>query len=207
MLYKLRFEAQGEVSYRDLAPLSLMYDHQVNSRRNRLAIKLLTHSSGTTAHTTRVFNSCDVARSNSSHNFKNFTLDPLSAAFLAVNLDWHGDQIREFDLFTGSSRYLISLRSAGQRAIQHRGESRLVSAIIPQIRNLSAIKAIPSIKNGVIYLAEDGPREILKIEALIGAGSILTEMESFSELREGHSRDGLTSASEHFSAAHSLATI
>lgn len=207
ILYKLRFEAQGEVSYPELAPLSIIYDKQVNSRRDRLAIKLLTHSLGTTAHTSSLSSECKNTASHSSYHFKNFTLEPLSAALLAANLDWPRDQIRDFDIFTGSGRYLVSLRSAGQRAIKHRGEARLVSAIIPQIRNLSAIRPIPSIKSGVIYLSEDGPREILKIEALVGAGSIVTELDSFSGAHEGCTRDGSERYTEQFSAAESLAGV
>jgi hypothetical protein len=182
MLYKLRFQAQSEISYPELEPLSLVYDNQANSRRTQLGIKLINHTLGTTVHTSKISGEGDSASSHTSYHFKNFTLEPLSAAFLALNLDWQDGQIREFDLFTGTGRYLVSLRSDGKRAIEHRGASRLVSVITPQIRNLCAIKPIPSIKSGAIYISEEGPREILKIEALVGAGIIVSEMESFAGL-------------------------
>ena len=86
LLYKLRYEAIGTISAKDLTSINLSIDHQENSRRKNIEIDFAQHRR--TISAVRSKGASDPDKKTLSFVTDNFTLDPIAATFLSRSLDW-----------------------------------------------------------------------------------------------------------------------
>jgi len=185
LLYKLRYEAIGTISARDLTSINLSIDHQENSRRKNIEIDFSPQLR--TINAVRSKGTADPDKKTLSFVTDNFTLDPIAATFLARSLVWKIGDTRHFDVFNGKSRYFISLTAKERSTIRYKGESRPVIVITPQVRNLTTTKPRSKLRQAFIYVSDDAYREVLRIESAVFIGRVITELESFKPLSEENS--------------------
>lgn len=177
LLYRLRYEAKGTLDQEDLRPRSLIINHDENSRHKNIDIKFPESSGAITA--VRSKSPEDPDKKHVAFTPDNFTLDPIGAAFLARSLPWELGQSRDFDVFNGKSRYLITLTAVRRATISFQGEQRKVFLISPRVRNLTTTKPRAKLREAFIYVSDDADREVLKIESSVFIGTVLTELDSF----------------------------
>lgn len=184
LLYKLRYEAIGRISAKDLTSIDLSIDHRENSRHKEIKIKFSPALDA--IYATRGKSANDPEQKVLSFSPDNFTLDPIAATFLARSLDWKIGDTKHFDVFNGKSRYFISLTAAERKTIRYHGESRPVIVITPQVRNVTTTKPRSKLRQAFIYVSDDEYREVLRIESSVFIGRVITELESFTpaETRE-----------------------
>ena len=114
--------------------------------------------------------------------FKNFTLDPFSAAFLARGISWSLGDEKSFDTFNGKSRYLVTLKAVDKVSMVIGGELREAWEIVPTVKNLTNPQKNKKFQSGRIYLSTDKSREVLKIKSKVFVGSVATTLASFQPL-------------------------
>ena len=184
LLYRLRYEAIGTISARDLTSINLSIDHQENSRRKNIEINFAPQLRS--IHAVRSKGTLDPDKKTLSFETDNFTLDPIAATFLARSLDWQIGDTKHFDVFNGKSRYFISLTALERKTIRYKGETRPVIVITPQVRNLTTTKPRSKLRQAFIYVSDDAHREVLRIESSVFIGRVITELDSFTPLAKEH---------------------
>ena len=182
LLYRLRYVAEGTLDASSFQPVSLVINHDENSRHKNIDMKFPTGSGDITA--VRSKGPEDPDKKVVSFRSDNMTLDPIGAAFLARSLSWEVGQTRDFDVFNGKSRYYISLSATERTSIIYHGETRKVIVISPRVRNLTTTKPRSKLREAKIYVTDDEHREILKIVSSVFIGAVTTELDSFTPAEE-----------------------
>lgn len=177
LLYRLRYVAEGTLDASSFQPLSLVINHDENSRHKNIDMKFPLGAGDITA--VRSKGPEDPDKKVVSFKSDNMTLDPIGAAFLARSLPWEVGQTRDFDVFNGKSRYYISLSAIERTSITYQGETRKVIVISPRVRNLTTTKPRAKLREAKIYVTDDENREILKIVSSVFVGAVTTELDSF----------------------------
>ncbi len=174
IFYRLRYRAEGLINAQKLTPLRSVIDHQENSRIKNTQMTFKQNGEIESVRS-------QVGKSSTITRFvpDNFTVDPISAAFLARSLEWKENASYEFDTFNGKVRYLITLTAQKKSTLEFDGEEREVWVIVPKVINLSTPKAAKKLREAQIYLSADEKREVLKIRSSVFIGSVNTELESF----------------------------
>jgi hypothetical protein len=177
LLYKLRYEAVGIISAKDLTSINLDIDHRENSRQKKISIDFTPNLKS--IHAVRSKGENDPDKKVLSFTTDNFTLDPIAAVFLARSLKWKVGDSKQFDVFNGKSRYIISLTAVERKNINYQGEQRPVIVITPQVRNLTTTKPRSKLRQAFIYVSDDESRDVLRIESSVFIGRVITELDSF----------------------------
>lgn len=177
LLYRLRYVAEGTLDASSFTPVSLVINHDENSRHKNIDMKFPSGAGDITA--VRSKGPDDPDKKIVSFRSDNMTLDPIGAAFLARSLPWEIGQTRDFDVFNGKSRYYISLSAIERTSIIYQGETRKVIVISPRVRNLTTTKPRAKLREAKIYVTDDEHREILKIVSSVFIGAVTTELDSF----------------------------
>lgn len=177
LLYKLRYTATSILSAKDFSSKSLVIEQQENTRHKQIAIEFAPDLRDIYAIRGKGPN--DPNKKTVSFAPGNFTLDPVGATFLARTVDWNVGDTKHFDVFNGKSRYLISLTAHKRTTLDINGETRPVIALVPHVRNLTAIKPGSKLRDATIYVSDDSKREVLRIESAVFIGRVITELERF----------------------------
>lgn len=184
--YKLRFNTKATVSATSLYPQVSVYNSRENHRNKKTTIEFLPDGEIKSVHEDRHGNLEKLT-------FKpnNFTLDPFSAVFLALSLSWEVGDTRQFDTFTGKSRYLVELTAIEKTTIDINGTKREAIVISPRVDNLTKknlSEEDEKLREARIYVSTDKTSEILKITSDIFIGTVNTNMVSFSPAENKGSR-------------------
>ncbi|MDZ4787151.1 MAG: DUF3108 domain-containing protein [bacterium] len=174
LFYKLRYSAEGIISAVDLTPIQTTIDHRENSRHK---ITKISFEKDGGIHATRYRSGSQTEELSFKSN--NFTLDPISAAFLARGIEWQVGDSKKFDTFNGKSRYLITLTAARKVTLKINDQEREAWEINPVVENLTSPTANKKLKSASIFLSTDKSREILKIVSSVFIGSVSTTLTAF----------------------------
>ncbi len=174
LFYKLRYRAEGIVSAVDLSPIRTEIDHRENHRHKITRINFSDRGDIRAIRYRQGEQTEDI-----SFNPKNFTLDPISASFLARGIDWKVGDSKQFDTFNGKSRYLITLTATSVKTLEIAGRERQAWEIVPKVENLTAPQADKKLREAKIYLSTDKSREVLQIVSSVFIGSVSTTMVKF----------------------------
>lgn len=174
LFYKMRYRAESLVSAVDLEPIRTVIDEQENSRTKNTQISFKENGE---INSVRSKNGkpAEVITFNS----PNLTLEPFSAAFYARSMDWKVGQKREFDVFNGKSRYLITLSCTEIDEVSVAGKDREAWVIVPEVKNLTSPDADKKLRSARLYVSTDEKKELLKIVSSVFIGSVVTKMTSF----------------------------
>lgn len=174
LIYKLRYQTEAIVSADTLMPRKSVYVSKENSKKKKTE---LTFYPDGTIHSLRTDRKGKVK----TLQFKsdNFTLDPYSAAFLALSLDWEVGDTRRFDTFNGKSRYLIELTAVDRTTIEANGKTREAIVIQPRVTTLTDTEPSSKLLGARIYISTDRSREILRIVSDLFIGSVQTKLVDF----------------------------
>lgn len=179
IFYRLRYAALGSLSSEDFSPGFLQIDQRENQKVTKAMIKFY-ESGRIQSELTKT------GRTPKEYDFEpqNFTLEPLSAAFLARSLDWEPGITREFDTFDGKSRYLIKLKCKEKISVEVNGENKPVWVIEPEITNLNKNRKADKIREVFFYVTADKHRDLLHLQSEVFVGSVITKLKSFKPLPE-----------------------
>ncbi len=174
LIYKLRYHTKAIVSADTLMPKKSEYVSKENSKKKTTELTFLPDGS---IHSVRTDHRGRVE----TLDFKsdNFTLDPYSAAFLALSLDWEVGDTRRFDTFNGKNRHLIELTAIGRTRIEAYGKVREAIVIQPKVTKLTDTEPSGKLKGAKIYVSADSSREILHIVSDLFIGSVHTKLVGF----------------------------
>lgn len=175
LFYRLRYRAEGIISAIDLTPIRTEIDHRENSRHKVTKINFQPDGGIRAVRYRQGEQTADL-----SFNPNNFTLDPISAGFLARGIEWKVGESKKFDTFNGKSRYLITLTANALTTVNVLGKDRQAWEIVPKVENLTSPSADKKLREAKIYLSTDKSREILKIVSSVFIGSVSTTMTGFS---------------------------
>jgi hypothetical protein len=185
LLYKLRFRAEGVISSVDYFPVKTVIDQTENSKVK--STLLVFHPDGEIeGGITQKGKEDQTFR----FNPNNFTLDPVSAAFIARGLDWEVGASKQFDTFNGKTRYLITFTAVDKVTMKVSGVQRDVWVIVPKVQSLSDPegKTVKKLRDAKIYITADPAREILQIRSSVFIGSVVTQLNAFTPSTQGAQR-------------------
>jgi hypothetical protein len=179
--YKLRFKGETKLAADKLAPLKVMMSQQTNKRVRETEITF--HDEGEIESVRHKFKD-ETKRKTEVRKLQteNFTLDPVSAVFIVRSLDWEEGLSRQFDVFDGKSRHLVTVTCTGQEKKDVLGEMRDTWILVPTIQNITEGEDTPEVSAIRVYLSTDRAKEILIIEGDLFVGKIITRLESFDPL-------------------------
>ncbi|RJP47604.1 MAG: DUF3108 domain-containing protein [Desulfobacteraceae bacterium] len=171
--FKLRYSTEAVISAETLLPKHSVSSSRENKRHKESEMTFLPDG---TVHSISTDNRGRVE----SIEFEpdNFTLDPYSAAFMALAMDWEVGDTRQFDTFNGKNRYLIELTATKRTTIRVDSRSREAIVIVPTVQKLTDTD-LKKLKRAEIYISADIDREILKISSDLMIGSVDTDMVDF----------------------------
>ncbi|HMO02473.1 MAG TPA: DUF3108 domain-containing protein [Oligoflexia bacterium] len=175
VFYKLRYAAEGLLTADNFLPIWSNFNINEN-KRNRV-IKMHFEEPGKITAIRQDFEKAEVKKIKL--NSANFTLDPFSAAFLARAVDWQVGVTREFDVFNGKTRYLVTLAAKEEKQLKINGQWRDVMVIVPTVKNLTDPQANQKLRSAKIYLTKDNSREILEIVSSVFVGAVKTKIKKF----------------------------
>jgi hypothetical protein len=173
VFYKLRYSTEAVISAETLLPKRSVSYSRENNRHKESETTFLPNGS---VHST----SKDHRGRVESIAFEpdNFTLDPYSAAFMALAMEWEVGDTRQFDTFSGTNRYLIELTATERTTISVDNRLREAIVIVPSVQKLTDIDT-KKLKKAEIYVSTDSNREILKISSDLMIGAVNTDMVDF----------------------------
>jgi hypothetical protein len=174
LFYKLRYSALGKISMVDFLPIETVIDHQENSRMKKVDIKYLENGDISAIRSQAGKNTKSIT-----FDPKNFTLEPVSAGFLARGLDWSLGKKISLDTFNGKTRYLITLTCVDRKKIEVNDEERDVWVISPAVQKLTTLEKDSKLREAFIYLTADKYREVLQIDSEVFIGSVVTKLDTF----------------------------
>jgi hypothetical protein len=178
LLYKLRYFAQGEMHIKTLEPITTYINHRENSRQR------ITNT--TFASDGFISSIIDKVNKNErqSHNFtsNNQTFDPFSSSAMAQVLNWQIGQKRDFDVFDGKNRYLITLlcKKKDYRYIQ--GVKTPVITFEPQVIDKNNNEKVSKLRRATISFTDDEYRDLVELDSDVFIGSIKTSLKSYKPL-------------------------
>jgi hypothetical protein len=173
IFYKLRYQTEAVISAETLLPKHSFFYSRENKRHKESETIFLPDG---TIHS--------ISRDNQGgmefieFESDKFTLDPYSAAFMALAMDWEVGDTRRFDTFNGKNRYLVELTATERTTINVDNRSREAIVIVPVIQKLTD-KDSKKLKRAKIYVSADNGREIFKISSDLMIGSVDTDMVNF----------------------------
>jgi hypothetical protein len=176
--YKLRFKAETKLTADKLLPLKTTMSQRTNKRASETEITF--HDKGEIESVRHKFK--DETKNKTEFRklkTENFTLDPVSAVFIVRSLDWEEGLSRQFDVFDGKSRHLVTITCAGQEKQDVLGETRDTWVLVPTIQNITKGEESPEASAIKVYLSTDKAKEILIIEGDLFVGKVITKLESF----------------------------
>jgi len=174
LLYKLRFQSDAIFAQSTFSPEQFTLEQRENSKVKEVKISF---SKDGQIRAERSLNKGEEKVLD--FNPGNFTLDPFAAGFLARSLDWKIGEARQFDVFNGKTRYLITLEAEEKKNIKINGVERPVIVVSPAVKNLTDTKAANKLKKAKIYVSDDAHRDVLRIVSSVFIGSVTTELEGF----------------------------
>lgn len=174
VFYKMRYLAEAQISSLDFSPIRATFNQRENSRRKFTEIAFLENGD---VHAFRKVKGQDPQVIQ--FHPANFMLDPFSAGFLALSLPWDPGQTREFDVFNGKSRYLVSLTAVDKIQMRVNDEVRDVWVVSPKVLNLTNPASNKKLRQAHIYVTADEKREVLQVVSSVFIGSVTTRLESF----------------------------
>lgn len=177
VFYKLRYTALGAIAADDFSPGFLLIDQRENSRVTKASLAF-SDDGRIRSELSKKKDSGNRFREYDFHP-NNFTLEPLSAAFLARSLDWAPGVERQFDTFDGKSRYLISLKCTDERWMKVGGTKRRVWVVEPTVLNLNRQEKAKKLRRAALYVTADEHRDILQITSEVFIGSVKTQLTAF----------------------------
>jgi hypothetical protein len=172
-VYKLRYRTMAVVSAETLLPRRSFSFSRANSREKRIEMEFMPNGEIHSEYT-------DPYGKLESLYFDpdNFTLDPYSAGFLALSMEWAVGDKRQFDTFNGINRYLIELTAVNRTEITVHGKIFQAIVISPKVKKLTDTDT-GKLRETRIYISAGDSREILKISSDLFIGSMETDMVSF----------------------------
>lgn len=174
LLYELRYEAKGLLNGSTLSPDYMTILQSENSKKKYTRITFDPKN----IHS-------EVARLDKESRYtldfvrNNFTLGPMSGALLARSLKWKVGQSRDFDIFNGKSRYLITFTCDRLEKMKVLGEQREVFVFKPKVFNLSKDGIADKLRQAEIYITADNNRDIVKIKSEVFVGSVSAKLKGF----------------------------
>jgi hypothetical protein len=105
-----------------------------------------------------------------------YTLDTVSAVYLARSLDYKvGDSIR-LEVFGGKSRYLVTLDVVGRERISVKGKEADTFKIVPKVADLSKTGYATRVRQATVWITADEQRTPIRMSAQVFIGSVNIEL-------------------------------
>jgi len=182
-LYKLRYRGEALIDAEDLRPIENLLE-SVEGRRQKTETTRFSKDGSIELDKSLRKGKKDYKPENKRFDFGKSLFDPFSAVLLARQFNWQLGQTEEFEIFTGSSHYLIELNCAVKRSLEVAGAVRRASVLVPTLENLSKPGGEPKLENTLIYLSDDERRELLRVYSKVFVGSVALQLTGFTPAQE-----------------------
>jgi hypothetical protein len=173
LLYRLRFHGESVLGLSSYRPSSYLVEQQENSKKKVVNVSFFP---GGEVRATRTQSGKEAVYDQ--FTTTNSVLDPVSASFLARSQPWRVGDAKEFDVFNGKSRYLITLTAKELRTMDVAGVQREVFVIVPKVVNLVNPAQGKKLREARIFVTNDAARDIVLIESDVFIGTVKTRMTS-----------------------------
>ncbi|MCB0322269.1 MAG: DUF3108 domain-containing protein [Bdellovibrionales bacterium] len=174
IFYKLRFTSESVFDAHSFQPARFYSLQRENSREK---FREVSFSDDGVIQANYIKNGKD--REPREFRSENATFDPISAAFLARSLPLDMGAKKEFDVFNGKHRFLISFDIAAREVIEVRGRKYDAIKVYPTVQKLTDSEGEQRLKYAAIWISADDNREVLKLESKVLVGTVDAELVRF----------------------------
>jgi hypothetical protein len=109
----------------------------------------------------------------------NFTLDPISAAFVARSLPVQEGEELSFDVFSGKHRYLITFHVEGREKLVVGNKTYEAFRVVPSVKKLTDSEGETRLQSATLWVSADPSREVLKLESKVFVGKVSAKLIGF----------------------------
>ncbi len=174
LFYKMRFHSESFFNSSSLRPLSFSSVQKENSKEKVHRVRF---ASGGQIQSEYVRNG--VQKNHRVFHSDNLTLDPISAAFVARSLPIEIGTKKDFDVYNGKHRYLISMEVAARENIEIEGKTYDAFKVIPSVKKLTDTKGETRLKSAYIWISADENREVLALDSKVLVGRVKARLVGF----------------------------
>lgn len=172
-LFAIGYQGLAVLSPDPVQPSEAVIEERKGSKKKTYLLKFLTPNRALAVQTEEKRGRTP-KRSQQEFVSTKLALDPFSAIFFVRSQDWRVGDMAVFDVLTGRKQYELRLSCRGETVVAHGGVMREAWEITLEARSVDAPGKVKL--SGVIYLARDGSREILKITGKHRIGRIVAQM-------------------------------
>ena len=110
---------------------------------------------------------------------KNFMLDPVSAALLAMSVPIEIGNVVPFDVFNGKHRFVITFTVQALEEVSVGREKVKAYRVEPKVQKLTDTEGEKRLTKATIWIAADDTRRILRLESKVFIGKVVAKLVKF----------------------------
>ena len=105
-----------------------------------------------------------------------YTLDPISATYLARSLDFKVGERLRLEVFGGKSRYLVTFDVVGRERVSVKKGQFDAYKVVPQVSDLSKSGYAKRVRQATVWITADENRVPIKMSSQVFIGSVNIEL-------------------------------
>lgn len=177
-MFKVRYRGEGKISAEDLAPVHTYFEEKMRSKRRETTIVFNPNGTVDSVRITEKKGK-DTETDKRQLEAADFALDPITAIFMVRNLDWELGESDNLEVFTGKTRYLLTLSCQGKTTVKRENQDREVWVITIKVQNLDEPQKKSKVKQTIVLLTTDQKKDVLYIKSSTKFGAVTAELMGF----------------------------
>jgi hypothetical protein len=174
LFYKMRFRSESFFDSSSLRPKSFSSIQKENSKEKIHRVRFDDEGQIQSEYVRD-----GVQKNHRVFHSDNFTLDPISAAFVARSLPIEIGTKKDFDVYNGKHRYLISFEVTARENIKIDGKTYDAFKVVPSVEKLTDTKGENRLKSAFIWISADESREVLALDSSVLVGKVKARLVGF----------------------------
>lgn len=179
LLYRLRHSSESLFDVRTLQPLTF-FSHQTENSKTKLRKVEFGRDGMISARLWKLDKKGnEVPEESRQFHTDNAMFDPITAAFFARSLPVDAGESRDFDVFNGKHRFLITMKVGPKETIKVKGKKYVTYPVTPSVKKLTDTEGENRLTSATIWITADDRRDVVRLESSVIVGSVTADLEGF----------------------------
>lgn len=184
LLYRLRHSSESIFDSRTLQPVTF-FSHQTENSKTKLRKVEFSKDGNVSARLWKLDKKGnEIPEESRQFHTDNAMFDPITAAFFARSLPVGSGESRDFDVFNGKHRFLITMKVGEHETIKVKGKKYDTFAVTPSVKKLTDTEGETRLTSAKIWITADDRRDVVRLESAVFVGSVTADLEAFTPWRD-----------------------
>ena len=181
-IYRVRYRGETRIEAADLSPSESVIEQEVKKRKKVQKARYDSDTGAVAVEETRSQKKRGKVKTKT-YELRSDTgiVDVFTAIFLARSFDWSVGERHAFQIFIGEKQYVVTLDCVGVSTFDLQGNTIPVWVIRPGIRKTTEVAPSPVSQKTRIFIAADKSKDVVKIKAEPGIGTVTLRLVNFRE--------------------------